>query len=206
MTEITLPIKTLFDIISAYEKTKFYPEQEQYLNSELKIQDEYNNWIIVNAAITKETTGRMIKFDNGDYISAADKHLLYNGTECVFFDSLKVGSIITKASGEKVSVINISPINEKLFYDLSVLSDTHLYQTSNGFIHHNTELAKLLGKNLDMPILKYDMTEYGEKHSVSSLIGPPPGYVGFGDSQVSGKNSSSLNLETVWIWYVSSTN
>ena len=49
-----------------------------------------------------------------------------------------------------------------------------------------TELAKLLGKNLDMPLLKYDMSEYAEKHSVSSLIGPPPGYVGFGDSQVSG--------------------
>jgi ATP-dependent Clp protease ATP-binding subunit ClpA len=37
-----------------------------------------------------------------------------------------------------------------------------------------------------MPLLKYDMSEYGEKHSVSSLIGPPPGYVGFGDSQVQG--------------------
>jgi ATP-dependent Clp protease ATP-binding subunit ClpA len=37
-----------------------------------------------------------------------------------------------------------------------------------------------------MPLLKYDMSEYGEKHSVSSLIGPPPGYVGFGDSQVGG--------------------
>ena len=49
-----------------------------------------------------------------------------------------------------------------------------------------TELAKLLSKNLDMPLLKYDMSEYGEKHSVSSLIGPPPGYVGFNDSQVSG--------------------
>lgn len=49
-----------------------------------------------------------------------------------------------------------------------------------------TELAKLLSKNLDMPLLKYDMSEYGEKHSVSSLIGPPPGYVGFGDSQVQG--------------------
>ena len=49
-----------------------------------------------------------------------------------------------------------------------------------------TELAKLLGKNLDMPLLKYDMSEYSEKHSVSSLIGPPPGYVGFGDSQVGG--------------------
>ena len=49
-----------------------------------------------------------------------------------------------------------------------------------------TELAKLLSKNLEMPLLKYDMSEYGERHSVSSLIGPPPGYVGFGDSQVSG--------------------
>ena len=49
-----------------------------------------------------------------------------------------------------------------------------------------TELAKLLGKNLDMPLLKYDMSEYSERHSVSSLIGPPPGYVGFGDSQVGG--------------------
>lgn len=49
-----------------------------------------------------------------------------------------------------------------------------------------TELAKLLSKNLDMTLLKYDMSEYSEKHSVSSLIGPPPGYVGFGDSQVQG--------------------
>lgn len=49
-----------------------------------------------------------------------------------------------------------------------------------------TELAKLLSSNLDMKLLKYDMSEYGEKHSVSSLIGPPPGYVGFGDSQVGG--------------------
>jgi ATP-dependent Clp protease ATP-binding subunit ClpA len=49
-----------------------------------------------------------------------------------------------------------------------------------------TELAKLLSKNLDMPLLKYDMSEYSEKHSVSSFIGPPPGYVGFNDSQVSG--------------------
>jgi ATP-dependent Clp protease ATP-binding subunit ClpA len=49
-----------------------------------------------------------------------------------------------------------------------------------------TAFAKLLSENLDMPLLKYDMSEYSEKHSVSSLIGPPPGYVGFGDSQVQG--------------------
>lgn len=49
-----------------------------------------------------------------------------------------------------------------------------------------TSLAKLLSKHLDCKLLKYDMSEYAEKHTVSSLIGPPPGYVGFGDSQVQG--------------------
>ena len=66
-----------------------------------------------------------------------------------------------------------------------------------------TELAKLLSKNLDMPLLKYDMSEYGEKHSVSSLIGPPPGYVGFGDSQVSGGrliNDLSKNPHSIMLF------
>jgi ATP-dependent Clp protease ATP-binding subunit ClpA len=49
-----------------------------------------------------------------------------------------------------------------------------------------TETAKLLAENLDMKLIKYDMSEYGEKHAVSSLIGPPPGYVGFDDKNVAG--------------------
>lgn len=49
-----------------------------------------------------------------------------------------------------------------------------------------TELAKLLADNLDMKLLKYDMSEYQERHTVSSLIGAPPGYVGFDDSNLSG--------------------
>jgi len=49
-----------------------------------------------------------------------------------------------------------------------------------------TELARLLSKSLDMPLVKYDMSEYSEKHTVSSLIGPPPGYVGFSDNSVGG--------------------
>ena len=49
-----------------------------------------------------------------------------------------------------------------------------------------TELARLLAANLDMKLLKYDMSEYQEKHTVSSLIGAPPGYVGFEDSNLGG--------------------
>jgi len=49
-----------------------------------------------------------------------------------------------------------------------------------------TELARLLSKNLDMPLVKYDMSEYGEKFSVSALLGAPPGYVGFGEGNLGG--------------------
>lgn len=49
-----------------------------------------------------------------------------------------------------------------------------------------TELAKLLAENLDMTLLRYDMSEYQERHTLSSLIGAPPGYVGFEDGTVGG--------------------
>lgn len=42
-----------------------------------------------------------------------------------------------------------------------------------------TEIARQLGKTLHMPLLRFDMSEYMEKHSVAKLIGAPPGYVGF---------------------------
>jgi ATP-dependent Clp protease ATP-binding subunit ClpA len=49
-----------------------------------------------------------------------------------------------------------------------------------------TELARLLSQHLDMTLLKYDMSEFQEKHTVSSLIGAPPGYVGFEDGNLGG--------------------
>lgn len=42
-----------------------------------------------------------------------------------------------------------------------------------------TELSKQLAKHLGISFLRFDMSEYMEKHTVSRLIGAPPGYVGF---------------------------
>ena len=42
-----------------------------------------------------------------------------------------------------------------------------------------TELARSLARLLKEPLLRYDMSEYQEKHTVSRLVGSPPGYVGF---------------------------
>ncbi len=48
-----------------------------------------------------------------------------------------------------------------------------------------TELVKVLGESLfdaTEPLIRIDMSEYMEKHSVSKLIGSPPGYVGFDEA------------------------
>lgn len=42
-----------------------------------------------------------------------------------------------------------------------------------------TETAKQLAKQLGVKLIRFDMSEYQEKHSVAKLIGSPPGYVGF---------------------------
>ena len=42
-----------------------------------------------------------------------------------------------------------------------------------------TELAKQLAKTLGVPFLRFDMSEYMEKHAGARLIGAPPGYVGY---------------------------
>lgn len=65
-----------------------------------------------------------------------------------------------------------------------------------------TELAKLLAENMGMKLLRYDMSEYQERHAIAKLIGAPPGYVGYDDSNMRGgmlisdieKNPNSILL------------
>ena len=45
-----------------------------------------------------------------------------------------------------------------------------------------TETAKQLAKQLGVQLVRFDMSEYQEKHAVAKLIGSPPGYVGYEDS------------------------
>ena len=45
-----------------------------------------------------------------------------------------------------------------------------------------TETAKQLASNLGVKLVRFDMSEYQEQHSVAKFIGSPPGYVGFDDN------------------------
>lgn len=56
-----------------------------------------------------------------------------------------------------------------------------------------TELANQLGAGLGMEVIRFDMSEYKEPHKIASLIGSPPGYVGYGEGKAgSGKLINEL--------------
>jgi hypothetical protein len=69
----------------------------------------------------------------------------------------------------------------------------HLYITDEYVVTHNTYLCKKLAEHTGAKLLRYDMSEYQEKHTVSKLIGAPPGYVGHGE----GKNGEGQLIQEV---------
>lgn len=103
------------------------------------------------------------------------------------------------------NLINLeSTIKERLYGQDSAVDQVleKIYVAKAGMKSHNkpvgnflflgptgtgkTELCKLLSEQLSMKLLRYDMSEYQEKHSMAKLIGAPPGYVGYEDGNLGG--------------------
>jgi ATP-dependent Clp protease ATP-binding subunit ClpA len=97
------------------------------------------------------------------------------------------GNIKQKLYGQDAAVDSVL---ERVYINFAGIADEKKPMASFLFLGPTgtgkTELARLLADNLDMKLLKYDMSEYQERHSVSGLIGAPPGYVGFEDGNVGG--------------------
>lgn len=77
---------------------------------------------------------------------------------------------------------NVTYVGRKECQCISVSSESRTYLTEQFIVTHNTEVAKALAEevfNSEKAIIRFDMSEFGEKHAVSRLIGSPPGYVGF---------------------------
>ena len=97
------------------------------------------------------------------------------------------GNVKSKLYGQDTTV---DQVLERIYVSYAGISNEKKPMASFLFLGPTgtgkTELAKLLSENLSMPLLRYDMSEYQEKHSVAALIGAPPGYVGYSDSNLGG--------------------
>jgi ATP-dependent Clp protease ATP-binding subunit ClpA len=140
--------------------------------SRFKLNDEHKGDKIVGE---KEIQFELSKIINLPAEQVAEKesenlaHLEDNLKKVVYGQDTAIESIVDKIL---VSQAGLKPD------DKPVGSFVFMGPTGTG----KTETAKQLAKNLGVKLVRFDMSEYMEKHSVAKLIGSPPGYVGHEDS------------------------
>jgi len=141
-----------------------------------------------------------LKLSDGKELKCADNHIVfvtvYNKTtfESVgltekFVKDLEIGSFVMVSDdngnlteSEVIEVTNLG--YEEVMYDLELKEGSTRRYYTNGILSHNTHLAKKLAKEIfgnEDNMIRVDMSEYQEKHSISKLIGSPPGYVNSDD-------------------------
>lgn len=80
----------------------------------------------------------------------------------------------------------VEKVNEAIVYSMAGLGDENkpigsfLFSGPTGV--GKTELAKTIAEAMNISFLRFDMSEYRERHTISRLIGSPPGYVGHGET------------------------
>jgi hypothetical protein len=126
--------------------------------------------------------------ENDKELKCADNHIVFNSNmEEVFVKDLNIGESIM-ISGEDgylttSKVLDVIDLGyEEVMYDLELKEGSNRRYFTNGILSHNTMLAKLLAEHVfgdTEALVRLDMSEYMEKHTVSKLIGSPPGYVGY---------------------------
>lgn len=125
-----------------------------------------------------------LKLSDGKRIKCADNHILFDEFKNkVFVKSLEIGDRVM-VDDMKTSIV-ISNEKTGIFknmFDLELTETSNRTYYTNNILSHNTHLAKSLAEllfNDKDKLIRFDMSEFMEKHSVSRLIGSPPGYVGY---------------------------
>lgn len=137
-------IKQVFDTISKKENHTFKLYELYTPETEFFVLDENSKKAKVSGMIVKDEPTIIIETTNGSF-KVADKHVMESEDSQVWVENIKVGDKLKKADGSLVEVISVEAGEKELVYDLAIVTETHLYQDTNGFIHHNTfHVSKVL--------------------------------------------------------------
>ena len=166
-------IKTSIELSSKYINDRFLPDKAIDVIDEtgamLNIARKNDKKITVNQSDIEKTISKITKIPEQS-ITVADKKNLKN-----IEDDLKRvifgqdAAVETLSSAIKLSRVGLRDDNK------TIGSFLFTGPTGVGKTEISTQLADIMGVDL----LRFDMSEYMERHTVSRLIGAPPGYVGF---------------------------
>jgi len=164
----------LVDLTDRYVKNKYFPDKALDIvdaaGARVKLRGDkevdISDVITVLSKVSKINEG-MIDIENTDGYKSLDtkiKSQVYGQDDAV--DKIVENILVAKAGLREKN----KPIGSYLFVG----------PTGTG----KTETARALAKHMDTKLVKFDMSEYQERHSVAKLIGAPPGYVGHAEGKM----------------------
>ena len=166
-------IKSSVDLSSKYINDRFLPDKAIDVIDEtgamLNITRKNKKNITVNQRDIEKTISKITKIPEQS-ITVADKKDLKNLEEnlkrVIFGQDLAVETL---SSAIKLSRVGLRDDNKTI--------GSFLFTGPTGV--GKTEISKQLSEIMGIDLVRFDMSEYMERHTVSRLIGAPPGYVGF---------------------------
>ena len=166
-------VKASVDLSSKYINDRFLPDKAIDVIDEtgamLNIARKNNKNITVKQSDIEKTISKITKIPEQN-ITVSDKKdlkkLEENLKRVIFGQDLAVETL---ASAIKLSRVGLRDDNKTI--------GSFLFTGPTGV--GKTEISKQLSEIMGIDLIRFDMSEYMERHTVSRLIGAPPGYVGF---------------------------
>ena len=166
-------IKASVDLSSKYINDRFLPDKAIDVIDEtgamLNIARKNKKNITVKQSDIEKTVSKITKIPEQN-ITVSDKKDLKNLEEnlkrVIFGQDLAVETL---ANAIKLSRVGLRDDNKTI--------GSFLFTGPTGV--GKTEISKQLSEIMGIDLVRFDMSEYMERHTVSRLIGAPPGYVGF---------------------------
>lgn len=195
--------KKLKNIISSKKEAIInndFLKASEYKNEEFKLMNEINN---LELTLYKKKPKKVTKIDVANVVNiktAIPIYELLNEKKTIIKQTEKI--IKEKLIGQDEAVRKTSNIAKKIKLGLNDKCYSCLFCGPSGV--GKTELAKLFGDNLvgEKNVIRLDMSEYKEAHSISKIVGAPPGYIGYNDTtnileQIKNKPYSVLILDEI---------
>ena len=169
----TEAIKASVDLSSKYINERFLPDKAIDVIDEtgamLNIARKNKKNITVNQSDIEKTISKITKIPEQN-ITVSDKKDLKNLEEnlkrVIFGQDIAVETL---SNAIKLSRVGLRDDNKTI--------GSFLFTGPTGV--GKTEISKQLSEIMGIDLVRFDMSEYMERHTVSRLIGAPPGYVGF---------------------------
>ena len=166
-------IKSSIELSSKYINDRYLPDKAIDVIDEtgalLNINRKNNKIINVNKTDIEVTISKITKIPEQSITSNDKKNLknIEDNLKRVIFGQDK--AVQTLSNAIKLSRVGLRDENKTI--------GSFLFTGPTGV--GKTEISKQLSEILGIDLLRFDMSEYMERHTVSRLIGAPPGYVGF---------------------------